>query len=111
MSFDPSSLASVTPASAAAQILSAAAQTATSSGAQGGASALGPKSINISGFGGRSSGSATQSLTQAEPDRGDTFPSSTVGDGSLGFAVPPWLLPAVIGVVVLAVGITLLKRK
>lgn len=107
MALDPSAFASATPAGAAAAVLSAAAQTATSSNAANGPSALGPKSINVSGFGGRSSGSATQSLTSPEPDQGHAFPFSSIGDAG----VPSWLLPVVIGVVVVAVGLAFLRRK
>lgn len=108
MAFDLSGLAGATPYGAA---FNAAADVAKA--ALGGDTSLkagpvttGPKSINISGFGGRSSGSATQSLTQAEPDRGLWFPSSSVGDSAL----PDWALP-VAGVVLLVVLVGVLARR
>lgn len=107
MALDPSSFASVTPAGAAASILSAAASTPASSAATGAPATSGPKTINISGFGGRSSGSATQSLTQGEPDRGGSFPMSAVGD----LAVPSWVLPAVVAVLAIALVGAFVRRK
>ncbi len=109
MAFDIGGLASVTPAGAAASILSSAAQTATSSGATSGPTGLGPKVISIAGFGSKAGGSATQSLTQPEPDRGDFFPSTPTS--LAGVDVPGWVLPAVGLLVVLGVVGAVLRRK
>jgi hypothetical protein len=100
-------LAQATPWGAVGSALTAAASTPASSAATGGPAASGPKTINVWGFGGRSSGSATQSLTQAEPDRGQWFPSSAVGDN----AVPSWVLPAVGVVLAIAIVGALVRRK
>lgn len=105
------SLASATPygaiANAAAQVLG----TPTASTATQGPSAQGPVSVNVSGFGSKSSGyaqaSTPQSLTQAEPDRGFAFPGSSVGDAGL----PAWVLPAGIGVLLLVVVLATLKKR
>lgn len=109
MAFDLGSLATATPAGAAASILSSAAQTATSSGATSGPTGLGPKVISIAGFGSKAGGSATQSLTQPEPDSGGFFPSSPSAIAA-GFSVPGWVVPAV-GVLVLVgvLGVVLKK--
>jgi hypothetical protein len=108
---DFGSLANATPAGAAASILTAAASTPTSSGNTGAPSATGQKVINIAGFGSKANGSATQSLTAAEPDRGDYFPSTpTLGLG-VGLDVPPWVLPALGVVLALAVVGAQLKRR
>lgn len=97
MALDLSAFSQATPAGAIGGVLSAAASTPVGATAHGAPATSGPKTINISGFGGRSSGSATQSLTQPEPDRGQFFPSSPSS------GVPSWLLP--VAVAVLLVGV------
>jgi hypothetical protein len=104
-------LAQATPWGAVGSALTAAASTPASSAATGGHTTSGPKTINVSGFGGRSSGSATQSLTQAEPDRGGSFPLSSTGDGFAGADVPAWFLPVLGGLLVVAIGAAIVRRK
>ena len=100
MALDLGGLASASPWGAAANALGGALTTSQPSTANQGPTTSGPKTINVSGFGGRSSGSATQSLTQAEPDRGDSFPMTSIGDGA-GF--PAWVIPAAAGLLLLVV--------
>jgi hypothetical protein len=108
VALDLSALSQATPAGAAASILTAAASTPTSSGNTGAPTAIGSKVINVAGFGSKAEGRASQSLTQAEPDRGEFFPSTASAVG--GFDLPGWVLPAV--AVVLGVGLVgaLVKR-
>jgi hypothetical protein len=101
-------LAQATPWGAAASALTAAASTPASSAATAAPLQSGAKVINVAGFGSDARGSATQSLTAAEPDRGQWFPSSSaVG----GFDVPAWVLPAIGAVLVLGVVGALMRRK
>jgi hypothetical protein len=102
VAFDLSGLASATPWGAAASAIGGALSSTPSSSLTAGPVTTGPKVINVAGFGSKSSGSATQSLTQAEPDRGEYFPSTPSGSLA-GVDVPPWVLPAV--GVVLALGL------
>jgi hypothetical protein len=104
-------LASATPWGAAASALSAAVNTPNTSAATAGPVGSGPKVINVAGFGSKASGSASQSLTQAEPDRGDAFPLSTVGGSVGGFDVPPWVIPAAGALLLLAIVVALARRK
>jgi hypothetical protein len=108
VALDFASLANATPAGAAASILTAAASTPTTSGASSGPTGLGPKVISIAGFGSKAGGSATQSLTQPEPDHGEWFPSTpSLG----GLDVPGWVLPAVGLLLVLGVVGAVIRRK
>lgn len=89
MALDLSGLAGATPWGAAANALGGALTSSLPSTATQGPVTTGPKVINVAGFGGKASGSATQSLTQPEADRGEWFPAAAVGDNSL----PVWVLP------------------
>lgn len=106
MALDLSGLAGATPWGAAANALGGALTSSLPSAATQGSVTTGPKTINIAGFGGRSSGSATQSLTQPEPDRGQWFPSSGVGGEGAA-----WLVPAVVAVLAVVVVGALARRK
>lgn len=108
MALDLSGLASATPWGALGNVVGGALTSSLPSAATAGPVTTGPKSINVSGFGGRSSGSATQSLTQAEPDRGGFFPSVSSGDGA---AVPAWFLPIAGALLVVALAGAILRRK
>lgn len=107
MALDLGGVGGLTPWGAAANALSGALSTPTSSSLTAGPVTTGPKVINIAGFGSKSNGTATQSLTQAEPDRGDAFPLSSVG----GASVPDWVLPAAGAVLLLALVVSLVRRK
>lgn len=109
MALDLGGLAQATPWGAVGSALTAAASTPASSAASSGPAALGPKVISIAGFGSKAGGSATQSLTQAEPDRGEYFPSTPTSIA--GVDVPGWVLPAVGLLVVLGVVGAVLRRK
>ena len=112
MAFDLGGLAAATPAGAAAAIGVAAVSTPAASQASSGPTALGPKVISIAGFGSKAGGSASQSLTQAEPDRGGYFPSTPSSLGVFGgLDVPGWVLPVVGVLVVLGVVGAVLRRK
>jgi hypothetical protein len=104
VAFDLSGLASATPWGAAASALSGALSTPTSSSSGAAPLQSGPKVINVAGFGSDARGSASQSLTAAEPYRGDWFPS-TPSDW------PPWVLPAAGVLLVLGVVGVVLWRK
>lgn len=107
MALDLSALAGATPWGAAANAIGGALTSSLPSSATQGPVAGGPVTVNVSGFGGKSSGSSSQSLTQAEPDRGDSFPA--IG-GGVGGALPSWVIPAA-GVLLLLVLVTALARR
>lgn len=103
-------LASATPWGAVGSALTAAASTPASSAATAAPLQSGNKVINIAGFGSDARGSATQSLTAAEPDRGEWFPSTSTASpfGSM----PEWVLPAAgVLVALVVVGAVIRRRK
>ena len=104
MAFDLSGLAGATPWGAAANAFAAVASTPTSSSSGAAPLQAGAKVINVAGFGSEARGSATQSLTAAEPDRGQWFPSTPS-------ELPEWVLPAA-GVLLLlgVVGVVLWRK-
>jgi hypothetical protein len=106
VAFDLSSLAGATPWGAAANALGGALTSSLPSAATAGPVVTGPKTVNIAGFGSKSNGTAQQSLTQPEPDRGEWFPSTPTLDG-----LPPWVLPAGGALLLLALVASIASRR
>jgi hypothetical protein len=109
VALDLAGLAGATPWGAIGNAAASVLGTPTSSSLTAGPVTTGPKVINVAGFGSKANGSATQSLTTAEPDRGDYFPSTPSG-GAFG-DMPAWVLPAVGVVLALALIGALVRRK
>jgi hypothetical protein len=68
----------------------------------------GPVSVNIAGFGSKSSSTATQDLKSSQSDGGD-FPAAT--SAPIVQSMPQWFLPALGLLLVVAVGGHFLKRR